>query len=151
MSTSASVSQAWRRNPAAHEPPHEAETSYFPLRGLRVFRLCPSSAVCCWRFVLASLGDARAADAMIFVVIINHAAAYAVQPPVTSSLAAVAMRVLRRCVWLSAQFAFRTWHGTPLRRAVRVCSSTYTLYICAEPVFCLVVCVRARGNRHYWG
>ena len=96
-----------------------------PIGGLGSFRLCPLSAVCCWRFALAGLGDARAADAVIFVVIINHAAVNAVKPPATPSLAAAAMRVLRRCVWLSAQFTIRTLHGTPLRRAVRVCSSAY--------------------------
>ena len=67
-----------------------------PIAGLRAFRLCLLSTVCCWRFALAGLGDARAANAVIFVVIIKDAAANNVQPPAISSLAAVAMRVLRR-------------------------------------------------------
>ena len=123
-----------------------------PIRGLRAFRLCPPSAACCWRFALAGLGDARAADAVIFVVIINHTATNAVQPPDTSTRAAVAMRVLRRCVWLSAQFTFRTWHGTPLLRAVRVCSITYVYHIslCGVSLLPGCVCSRVRINRHYW-
>ena len=112
-----------------------------PMRGLRRFRLYPLGAVRCWRFALSGLGDARAAIAVISGVIINHAAANAVQPPATSSLAAVAIRVWRRCVWLISPFTFRKWHSTPLRRAVQVCSSMYTLFFCVEYVFCLVVCV----------
>ena len=69
-----------------------------PIRGLWAFRLCPPSAVCCWHFALAGIGDARAADAVILVAYINHAAANAVQSPTTSSLAVVTMRGLRRCV-----------------------------------------------------
>ena len=56
----------------------------------------PSTLGWC-RFALASLGDARAADALRFVVV-KHAAAIAVEPPATSSLTDVAMRGLRRCL-----------------------------------------------------
>ena len=49
---------------------------------------------------------------------------------------------------------FRTWHGTPLRRAVRVCSSMCTLFLCVEPVFsalgCSCVCCAA-GEPALWG
>ena len=76
----------------------------------------------------------------------------AMEPPATSSLADVAVRGLRRSVWLMAQFTIRTTrHGAPLRRALRVCSSTY-LY----PRFCVasVRCVRVCGcmsDLHYCG
>ena len=88
----------------------------------------------------------KPANAGIFVVISNYAAANAVQPPATSSLAAVAMGVLRCCVWLSVRFPFRTWNGTPMRRAVWVCSSTFTLFLCVESVSCLYLCVFARAG-----
>ena len=91
-----------------------------------IFRWSRPSTLGWCRFALASLGDARAADALRFVAV-KHAAAIAVEPPATSSLTDVATRGLRRSVLLMAQFTVRTRHGAPLRRALRVCSSTCTL------------------------
>ena len=84
-----------------------------PLCFLRAFRWSRPSTLSWCRFALASLGDARAADALRFVVV-KHAAAITVEPPATSSLTDVAMRGLRRSVSLMAQFTVRTRHGAPL-------------------------------------
>ena len=127
-----------------------------PLRFLRAFRWSRPSTLGWCRFALASLGDARAADALRFVVV-KHAAAIAVEPPATSSLTDVAMRGLRRSVLLMAQFTVRTRHGAPLRRALRVCSSTCTLVsvlrlstvrVCVQPALLRGTAV---PNLHYSG
>ncbi|CAB1111777.1 unnamed protein product [Ectocarpus sp. CCAP 1310/34] len=82
-----------------------------PIRDLRAFRLSPSTGVSCWRLALAVLGDARTANAVLFVVA-KHAASIAVEPPPTSSLERVALWGLRRLILLSAQFTFRTRHAS---------------------------------------
>ena len=55
------------------------------------------------------------------------------------------MRSLRRSVLLVAQFTVRTRHGAPLRRALRVCSSTCALVsvlrLSAVLSVCVCVCV----------
>ena len=81
------------------------------------------------------------------------------EPPAASSLTDVAMRGLRRFVLLMAQFTVRTRHGTPLRRALRVCSSTCTLVsVLRETLSIVRVCIHhalLRGtvvlNLHYSG
>ena len=117
-------------------------TLHTPPSRCRACRWSRASTLSCCRFALASPGDARAADAVLAVVV-KHASAVAVEPPATSSLAKVAMRGLRRSVLLKAQFTFRTWHGALLCRALRVCSNTCTLFslcgvcplscVCSEP------------------
>ena len=85
------------------------------------------------------------------IVVFKHAAAIAVEPPATSSLADVAVRGLRRSVWLMAQFTIRTHgrtrHGAHLRRALRVCSSTCIL-VSVLRLSAVCVCV---SNLHYCG
>ena len=85
-----------------------------PLRFLRALRWSRPSTLSWCRFALSRLGDARAADALRFVVV-KHAGAITVGPPPTSSLTDVAMRGLRRSVLLMAQFIVCTRHGAPLR------------------------------------
>ena len=77
------------------------------------------------------------------------------EPP--SSLTDVAMRGLRRSALLMAQFTVRPRHGAPLRRALRVCSSTCTL-VSVLRLSTVRVCVQPallRGtevpNLHYSG
>ena len=86
------------------------------------------------RFALASLGDARAADALRFVVV-KHAAAITVEPPATSSLTDVAMRGLRCSVLLMAQFTVGTRHGAPLR-----CVELFGSAAARAPSFLCCVC-----------
>ena len=61
------------------------------------------------------------------IVVFKHAAAIAVEPPATSSLTDAAVRGLRRSVLLMAEFTVRPRHDVPLRRALRVCSTTCIL------------------------
>ena len=105
-----------------------------PLRFLRAFRWSRPSTLnlCC--FGLVSLGDARAADALRFVVV-KHAAAITVEPPATSSLTDVAMRGWRRSVLLMAQFTLRTRHGAPLR-----CVELFGSAAARVPSFLCCVC-----------
>ena len=97
-----------------HTPP------FLLRRALRWSRPITLSSLSWYLFALASLFaltsscDARAADSPCFDVA-NHAAAVAVEPPATSSMTDVAMRGLRRLVWLVAQLTVRTRHGAPLR------------------------------------
>ena len=132
-----------------------------PLRFLRVFRWSRPNTLSWCRFALASLGDARAADALRFVVV-KYAAVITVEPPATSSLTDVAMRGLLRSVLLMAQFNVRTSHGcaSALRRALQVCSNKCTLVsVLRVSAVCLSVCVQLallRGTavpnlRHYSG
>ena len=113
-----------------------------PLRFLRAFRWSRPSILSWCRFALASLDDARAADALRFVV--KHAAAITVEPPATSSLADVAMRGLRRSVLLMAQFTVRTRHGAHLRSLELFGSAAArapSFLCCACPLFvCPCVC-----------
>ena len=118
----------------------------------RAFRWSRLSSPSCGRLRLPVLAtQALQIDAACSEVA-NHAAANAVEPPATSSVAAVAIRGLRCSVRLKAQqFTFCTQHGVPLHTAARICSST----VCPSPRG-VGVCIGAidccRGaNRHYTG
>ena len=123
-----------------------------PLRFLRAFRWSRPSTLSSCRFALASLGDARAADALRFVVV-KHAAAITLEPPATSSLTDVAMRGLRRSVLLigTVHRLHKAWCASALRRALRVSSSMCTLAsVLRLSAVCLSVCVQPallRGTR----
>ena len=120
-----------------------------PLRFLWALRCSRPSTLSWCRFALASLGDARPADALRFVVV-KHAAAIAVEPPATSSLPDVAMRGLRRSVLLMAQFTVRTRHGAPLRCAELFGSSAARVpsFLCCVCPLLVCPCV---SNLHFCG
>ena len=119
-----------------------------PLRFLRAFRWSRPSTLSWYRFALASLGDARAADALRFVVV-KHAATITVEAPATSSLTDVAMRGLRCSGLLMAQFTVCRRHGAPLR-CVELFGSAATrvpsFLCCVCPLF-VCPCV---SNVHYY-
>ena len=125
--------------------PHTRTKTFLtpPLRFLRALRWSRPSTLSWCRFALASLGDARAADARRFVVV-KHDAAITVELAATSSPTDVAVRGLRRFVLLmgTVHRPHKAWCASALRRAPRVCSSTCTLVsVLRLSAVCLCVCL----------
>ena len=120
-----------------------------PLRFLRGLRWLRPNALSWCRPALASIGDARVADSLRFVVI-ERAAVTTVESPATSSMTDVAMRGLRRSVLLMALFAVLTRHGAPLR-----CVELFGFAAARTPSFLSWVCplfvCPCMSNLHYCG
>ena len=117
-----------------------------PLRFLRALRWSRPSTLSWCRFALASLGDARAADALRFVVV-KHAAAITARHILPDrrgheGLAAFCL------VDGTVHRPHKAWCASALRRALRVCSSTCNLvFVLRLSAVCLSVCVQPALKR----